>query len=473
MSAHVHERQHRGGDHGGRSLNRTAALATLHCLTGCAIGEVLGMVIGTALGLGNAATIALAVVLAFAFGYSLTMLPLLRAGLALGIALPLAFASDSFSIAVMETVDNGVMLGVPGAMDAPLSNLLFWGALGFALVVAYLFAFPLNRYLIARGKGHAVVHEYHHGGGGSEHAVAPARGAPSRRSLILLGLAAMAVTIAIVTGSALLVESRHDEPAADQRGEVPTAGGAHGGSDPAEAEAEPGGLAVAANGYALSVADQHFVARRARAFSFRIVDGAGMPVRDFEEHGGVRMHLIVVRRDLTGYQHLHPNLQPDGSWTTDLVLPEGGTYRAFADFERDGEKTVLGIDLLAAGTFEPTELPGPATRAAVDGYEVELDASARAGDETTIAYLIARDGFPVDVEPYLGAAGHLVALRQGDLAYLHVHPLASSPGEVRFAATFPSAGTYRLFLQFKDGGSVHTVPLTLLVETPDNQKGHS
>ena len=146
--------------HGG-SLNRVAALATLHCLTGCAIGEVAGMVIGTALGLSNPATIALAVILAFAFGYSLTMLPLLRAGLTLAVALPLAFASDSISIAVMELVDNGVMLAVPGAMDAPLSNARFWGALLFALAVAYAVALPVNRYLIARGQGHAVIHAQH------------------------------------------------------------------------------------------------------------------------------------------------------------------------------------------------------------------------------------------------------------------------------------------------------------------------
>ncbi len=148
------------------SSNRTAFSATAHCLTGCAIGEVLGMVIGTALGWGDVATIALAVVLAFFFGYSLTMLPLLRSGLALGAALPLAFASDTLSIAVMEIVDNVVMVVVPGAMEAGIGSLLFWGSLAFALAVAFAAAFPVNRYLIARGKGHAVVHEYHGGGHG-------------------------------------------------------------------------------------------------------------------------------------------------------------------------------------------------------------------------------------------------------------------------------------------------------------------
>jgi hypothetical protein len=143
------------------ALNRTAFSATLHCLTGCSIGEVLGMMIGTALGWGNFATIVLAIVLAFFFGYGLTMLPLLRSGMALGAALPLAFASDTLSITVMEIVDNLIIVVIPGAMEAGLGSLLFWGSLAFALAIAFVAAFPVNRYLIARGKGHAVVHEHH------------------------------------------------------------------------------------------------------------------------------------------------------------------------------------------------------------------------------------------------------------------------------------------------------------------------
>ena len=144
------------------SLNRTAFSATLHCLTGCAIGEVLGIVIGTVLGWGTFATIVLAIVLAFFFGYGLTMLPLLRSGMALGAVLPLAFASDTLSITVMEIVDNLIIVVIPGAMDAGLGSPLFWGSLAFALAVAFVAAFPVNRYLISRGKGHAVVHEHHH-----------------------------------------------------------------------------------------------------------------------------------------------------------------------------------------------------------------------------------------------------------------------------------------------------------------------
>jgi hypothetical protein len=145
------------------SLNRLALSATLHCLTGCAIGEVLGLVIGTALGWGNVATIALAVTLAFLFGYALTMRPLLRHGLSFAAAAPLALAADTLSIGIMEIVDNGIMLLIPGAMDAHLHEPLFWGSMTVALLVAGAAAYPVNRWLIARGKGHALVHAAHEG----------------------------------------------------------------------------------------------------------------------------------------------------------------------------------------------------------------------------------------------------------------------------------------------------------------------
>ena len=143
----------------GRALDMVSLNATLHCLTGCAIGEVLGMVIGTALGWSDLATIALAIGLAFLFGYSLTSLPLLRAGIAFAAVVPIALASDTFSIAVMEFVDNAIILLIPGAMEAGVGNLLFWGSLAVALVIAGFAAFPVNRWLIARGKGHAAVHD--------------------------------------------------------------------------------------------------------------------------------------------------------------------------------------------------------------------------------------------------------------------------------------------------------------------------
>jgi hypothetical protein len=156
---------HAGGGHahhdlptGGRPLWAVSVSATLHCLTGCAIGEIAGMAIGTAFGLGNGATVVLSVLLAFVFGYSLTSLPLLRAGLALAAVIPIALASDTFSIATMELVDNAVVLAIPGAMDAGLGALLFWGSLSFSLAVAFVAAVPVNRWLIGRGKGHAAVH---------------------------------------------------------------------------------------------------------------------------------------------------------------------------------------------------------------------------------------------------------------------------------------------------------------------------
>jgi hypothetical protein len=155
----IHDHSHHAG-HGG-SLNRLAASATLHCLSGCAIGEVLGMVLGTYLGLSNGATIALAVALAFLFGYALTLIPLFNAGLPTRQALKLAFASETASITIMEIVDNSIMLAIPGAMDSTLDSKLFWLSLAFALAVAGLAAFPVNRWLIARGRGHAVVHDYH------------------------------------------------------------------------------------------------------------------------------------------------------------------------------------------------------------------------------------------------------------------------------------------------------------------------
>jgi hypothetical protein len=144
-----------------QSVNRVAFSATVHCLTGCAIGEILGMVIGTALGFSDLGTIALAVALAFLFGYTLTSLPLLRSGMALGAVVPIALASDTISIAIMEVVDNAIMLLIPGAMDAGLDNIGFYLALAAALLIAGAAAFPVNRWLIGRGKGHAVVHQQH------------------------------------------------------------------------------------------------------------------------------------------------------------------------------------------------------------------------------------------------------------------------------------------------------------------------
>jgi Domain of unknown function (DUF4396) len=157
-AAHSHH-EHHAMPTSGRALSAVALSATLHCLTGCAIGEITGMAIGTALGLSNLGTILLAVALAFLFGYGLTSMPLLRAGLALSAVVPIALASDTVSIATMEIVDNAIMLAVPGAMEAGLGDILFWGSLSVAMVIAGAAAFPVNRWLIARGKGHCAAHE--------------------------------------------------------------------------------------------------------------------------------------------------------------------------------------------------------------------------------------------------------------------------------------------------------------------------
>jgi hypothetical protein len=162
MTETHHHAGHAGHDMG--NVNKMAVSATLHCLTGCAIGEIVGLLIGTALGLSNVATIVIAVALAFVFGYTLSTLPLLKAGLALGAALSVVLAADTLSILTMEIVDNAVMAVIPGAMNAGLVNVVFWVGMAIALSAAFVAAYPVNRYLLQRGKGHALTHEYHHGG---------------------------------------------------------------------------------------------------------------------------------------------------------------------------------------------------------------------------------------------------------------------------------------------------------------------
>lgn len=168
MTGQAHDRaDHTHHEHGG-TVNKMALSATLHCLTGCAIGEIAGLIIGTALGLSNVATIALAVALAFVFGYTLSTLPLIRAGVALGTALSVVLAADTLSILTMEIVDNAVMAIIPGAMNAGLVNVVFWVGMMIALTAAFVAAYPVNRYLLGRGKGHALTHEYHNAGGAPE-----------------------------------------------------------------------------------------------------------------------------------------------------------------------------------------------------------------------------------------------------------------------------------------------------------------
>jgi hypothetical protein len=191
MDAGAHaEHEHHAMPTEGRALDRVALSATLHCLTGCAIGEIVGMVLATALDLSNLASVVLSIALAFAFGYGLTSAPLLRAGIAFAAVVPIALASDTLSIATMEVVDNLIILVVPGAIDAGLADLLFWGSLAFALAIAGVFAFPVNRWLLARGKGHTAVHETGiHGGPPANVVGAVAAGAFVFGSVVLLAQA--------------------------------------------------------------------------------------------------------------------------------------------------------------------------------------------------------------------------------------------------------------------------------------------
>jgi hypothetical protein len=225
----------------------------------------------------------------------------------------------------------------------------------------------------------------------------------------------------------------------------------------------PGGLAISTSGYTLDLASKTLAAGQDERFEFRILDQTGHAVRDFDEQHGERMHLIVIRRDLVHYQHLHPSLGIDGTWSVPLTLPDPGVYRAFADFSVDGEPLTLGTDLFVSGEFRFAPLPSPTGTARPDGYTVALDAGVpNARTQYPLTFRITHEGREVQaLEPYLGALGHLVALREGDLAFLHVHPTGGNGSQVTFHAVFPSIGRYRVFLQFAHAGRVHTAAFTI------------
>ena len=249
----------------------------------------------------------------------------------------------------------------------------------------------------------------------------------------------------------------HGAPAPDDQGSEASGGGEHG----AEAGASPvRGLTVAENGRRLEVDDPELRRGRSETVRFRIVDDSGEMVRDFDVEHTKRMHVIVVRRDLEGFQHLHPEQDEDGSWSLPLELEEAGSYRFFADFSHEKEKVTLATDLRVDGTADLEDLPAPAPVATSHGgYEVRLDAGdVRRGEETDLRFRITKEGKGVQPEEYLGAGGHLVALREGDLAFLHVHP--TDDQAAAFGATFPTQGRYRLFLQFQHEGRVQTVAFT-------------
>ncbi|MGQ5263420.1 hypothetical protein ACTWLT_22050 [Micromonospora sp. ZYX-F-536] len=290
----------------------------------------------------------------------------------------------------------------------------------------------------------------------------------TRLSGFALGLAAVfgaAYGIGQVAGPAAPVaESRHDGGAAHEPG----------ASDPGEHDESvdriPGGLLVSDRGYTLEP-----LTAPAGEFAFRIGGPDGRPVTRYDVAHDKRMHLIVARRDLSGFRHVHPDLAPDGTWRVASPLAGPGQWRAFADFTPTGaEPLTLGVDVTVPGALTERPLPAPASSTTVDGYTVTLTGTPQPGRTSPLTLTISRDGQPVtDLEPYLGAYGHLVALRRGDLAYLHVHP-DGTPGDgrtrpgpaVTFLAEVPSAGSYRLYLDFRHGGAVHTAEFTVVAGTP-------
>jgi hypothetical protein len=278
-------------------------------------------------------------------------------------------------------------------------------------------------------------------------------------------LIALAAVFGIALGIGKLVDPA-SEPAANHDD------GGHDSSaaKPADEDAKPpGGLMVSQNGYTFTLADQQARPGRDVGVSFTIDGPTGKPVTDYDVEHEKRLHLIAVRRDFTGFQHVHPTLSSTGVWSTNLDLTSG-QWRLFADFKAaDAEALTLGTDLAVDGDYRP-EAPGDKSRTAkVDGYTVTLDGELTPGADSKLTLDVSRDGKPVtDLQPYLGAYGHLVALRAGDLAYLHVHPDGTpedgktEPGpEVVFYAAVPSDGTYHLYLDFKHDGVVRTAAFTV------------
>ena len=275
----------------------------------------------------------------------------------------------------------------------------------------------------------------------------------------LAKLAGFAVAAALVFAAAAFAGSRIDvhpgKPATEKAATHTMAAGGAGTMAPQPVR----GLAVSDKGMTLELARREAPRGKPFELAFRIADRSGRTVRDFDVEHTKRMHFIVVRRDMTGFQHLHPTEKADGTWSVPVTLPDAGSYRVFADFSVDDKPYTLADDLAVDGSVRSQALPAPVRSAEVDGLRVTLDEGAtEAGAESELAFTVTRDGAPVAIQDYLGAKGHLVALRQGDLAFLHVHPDEHS---LKFMATFPTAGGYRLFLQFKTGdGRLHTAAFT-------------
>ena len=275
----------------------------------------------------------------------------------------------------------------------------------------------------------------------------------------VLGLAvvfAAALGIGAVVGPEPAVATSHVKPA----------------DAPPPAAGMPAGLSSIEDGYTLRLAQTRVDAGRRVPLQFRITDASGSAVAQYVENHEKQLHLIVVRRDMIGFQHVHPTMDAAGTWSVPVDF-SAGDYHVFADFVPAGGKNLtLGADVQVAGQYEPQPLPAPSTTATVDGFTVKLSGTAKANEPSMLTFSVTRDGKPVtDLQPYLGAYGHLVALRASDLAYLHVHPMGE-PGdgvtpagpEIGFHTTFPSDGDYRLFLDFKHQNVVRTAEFTVSVD---------
>lgn len=258
-------------------------------------------------------------------------------------------------------------------------------------------------------------------------------------------------------------EDEHTRPTPEQ-----AQGGGHGGHDTPPA----GGLQVSEGGYTLDLDTPRVTAGKQADLRFTVRDADGRAVTAYQREHDKELHLIVASRDLVTYRHLHPTRAADGTWSIPVDLPRAGGYRVFADFTpagKNAENLTLGADLAASGPYEARPLPPANTTARVGGYDVKLSGAPHPGRASELNLKVSRDGRPVtDLQPYLGAYGHLVALRSGDLAYLHVHPNgepgdgATRPGpDISFTATAPSSGAYRLFLDFRHDGKVHTAAFTV------------
>jgi hypothetical protein len=299
----------------------------------------------------------------------------------------------------------------------------------------------------------------------------------------LYGLALAGVFVSAIGLGKLTGASAEPATAGGHESHPATTGG-HESHPTSDATADPAtaGLLASAAGYRLVAQTSTVPAGTPTEYRFHIAGPDGRPVTDFSTTHERDLHLIVVRRDLSGFQHLHPELDPAGTWSQSLALTEAGQYRVFADFQPTGldHALTLGVDLAVAGNYQPRPLPAPTPAVEVDGYRVEWTGDLVPGGSSRLTMRIHRAGTPVDdLQPHLGAYGHLVVLREADLAYLHVHP-DGTPGDGRTAAgpelTFhvdvPDAGRYRLFLEFRHADSVRSVELTATADGPDQSHDH-